>query len=260
EPVVIVNDTLARTQSAGRDPVGRTIVLGSRSARIIGVVADIHDDGLDVPVTSRVYFPILQRSNNALTLFYRSTTDPASLNTSVERAIHAVDPTLPVYGQSTMEQLLAGSMVRRMAVMSLMGGFAAVALLLAAVGTSGVMSVAAGQRVREIGIRVALGAQRGDIRRCLDRVDGRVPHRLELRLLLLRDDDRRLDLTGDRLVVPVADVEAQLRQLVARRLVRQLELDDGLAVVCQRGGRHHGYRNRGCDRTHPRPHRPPSFK
>ena len=117
EPVVIVNETLAKTQSPGKDPVGRSISLGRQSARIVGVVADIHDDGLDVPVSSRIYFPLFQRSNNALTVFYRSSTDPASLGSDVERAIHAVDPTLPVFGQSTMEDLLAVSTVRRKVVL-----------------------------------------------------------------------------------------------------------------------------------------------
>ncbi len=167
EPVVIVNETLARTQSPGADPVGRSIALGRQSARIVGVVADIHDDGLDVPVSSRIYFPLLQRSNTALTVFYRSSTEPASLGSAVERAIHAIDPTLPVFGQSTMQNLLAGSIVRRKVVLALMAAFAAVALLLAAIGTYGVMSVAANERVHEIGIRMALGAQRRDIERLI---------------------------------------------------------------------------------------------
>ena len=169
EPVVMVNETLAKTQSPGRDPIGRSLALGRQTARIVGVVADIHDDGLDVPVASRVYFPLFQRSANALTMFYRSSADPGSLNAAVEKAIHSVDPTLPVFGQNTMENLLADSTVRRKVVLWLMGGFAAVALLLAAIGTYGVMSVAANQRVREIGIRMALGAQPGDIERLMVR-------------------------------------------------------------------------------------------
>jgi putative ABC transport system permease protein len=169
EPVVVVNETLATTQSPGKDAVGRSISLGRQTARIVGVVVDIHDDGLDVPVAPRVYFPMLQRSGNALTLFYRSSTAPGSLTTAVEKAIHSVDPTLPVFGQSTMENLLADSTVRRKVVLWLMGAFAIVALLLAAIGTYGVMSVAASQRVREIGIRMALGAQRRDIERLMVR-------------------------------------------------------------------------------------------
>jgi predicted permease len=169
EPVAVVNSTLARTQSPGKDPVGRSLVFGRQSVRIVGVVADIHDDGLDVPVSPRVYFPLLQRSSNALTVFYRSSTDPASMNTSVERAIHGIDPTLPVFGQKTMNDLLDQSTVRRKVVLSLMAAFAAVALLLAAIGTYGVMSVAASRRVREIGIRMALGAQRRDIMRLIVR-------------------------------------------------------------------------------------------
>ena len=115
----------------------------------------------------RIYFPIYQRSGNAFTLFFRATLDPRSLQTAIEQSVHGVDPTLPVYGQRTMTQLLADSEVRRKFVLSLMNAFALVALLLAALGTYGVMTFAAGQRVREIGIRMALGAEPANIVRLM---------------------------------------------------------------------------------------------
>jgi predicted permease len=165
EKVAVVNETLARTFSPGKSLVGRSIsLLGpGQDYRIVGVVGDIHDDGLDVAVPARIYFPIYQRSGNALTLFYRASGDPRTLNTPIERAIHSVDPTLPVFGQRAMQDLMADSEVRRKFILSLMAAFAMVALLLASLGTYGVMSFAANQRVREIGIRMALGAQRRDI-------------------------------------------------------------------------------------------------
>ena len=110
----IVNETLAKTQSPGRDPVGRSITLGRQSARIVGVVADIHDDGLDVPVASRIYFPLLpaleQRADGLSTARPRI---PRRSDTTSNAPSTTIDPTLPVFGQSTMESLLADSMVRR---------------------------------------------------------------------------------------------------------------------------------------------------
>jgi ABC-type antimicrobial peptide transport system permease subunit len=127
------------------------------------VVGDIHDLGLDVPVEPRMYFDLLQLPSYALTVYFRTTNSPELLNDSVIRAVHAVNSELPVYGLRTMQDQMAASEARRVFVLRLMEIFAAVALMLAALGTYGVMSYAMTQRTQEIGIRIALGAQRGDV-------------------------------------------------------------------------------------------------
>jgi putative ABC transport system permease protein len=163
--VLVVNQTFANRYSPQRSPIGRTIFVGNNNnpARIMGVVGDIHDLGLDVPVEPRMYFDLLQLPSYALTVYFKTTNAPEYLNDSIVRAVHSVNSELPVYGLRTMKAQMAASEARRVFVLRLMEIFAAVALMLAALGTYGVMSYAMTQRTQEIGIRIALGAQRGDV-------------------------------------------------------------------------------------------------
>jgi putative ABC transport system permease protein len=165
--VVVVNETFVRRFSAGRNPVGRTIRLGRapniRDLTIVGVAADIHNDRLDVPPQPHVYLSILQRPVTALAVLMRTRLDVRTARTTLERAVRDVDAELPVFNVRTVADMMSASIARRRFTLFLMTGFAASALLLAALGIYGVVAFSVAQRNQEFGVRAALGARPREI-------------------------------------------------------------------------------------------------
>ena len=164
--VVVVNETFARKFSPGRDVIGRRLRTGSGAgagAEIVGVVGDVKDQGLDAPPQPRVYSSIFQTSSPALAVFLRTRSDIGAMKEKLTETVHDVDSELPVFGVRTMRELMAASMAQRRFSLFLMSAFAAVALLLAALGIYGVMAFIVSQRVQEFGIRSALGADPREI-------------------------------------------------------------------------------------------------
>jgi predicted permease len=164
---LVINRTLARTLAArlrpGEDPVGKTLVRdGDRPVEIIGVVADVRHDGLAEEIGPVAYEPALW--NNS-TLFLRTTGDPAAWSGAARRAIAAVDPVQAPYRVDTLEGLVAKATSQARFSMLLFSSFGAVALVLGASGIFGLLSLFVVRRRREIGVRMALGAKRGDVLR-----------------------------------------------------------------------------------------------